>query len=69
MYQYNPFEAGWLDHTRLRVPKWRKWLEFTSFAILLVLFIATLSCEWEHSAGSGAAFELSDRHSQKPAPS
>lgn len=45
MYQYNPYDAGWLDHTRLRVPKWRKWLEFTSFAILLVLFIATLSCK------------------------
>lgn len=40
---YNPYESGWLDHQRLRVPKWRKWLEFTSFAILMGLFIATLS--------------------------
>ena len=45
VYLYNPYEAGWLDHGRLRVPKWRKWLEFASFSILLVLFIATLSCE------------------------
>jgi hypothetical protein len=45
VYMYNPYEAGWLDHGRLRVPKWRKWLEFASFGMLLVLFIATLSCE------------------------
>lgn len=40
---YNPYESSWLDHQRLRVPKWRKWLEFLSFAILLSLFIATLA--------------------------
>lgn len=42
---YNPYEAGWLHHQRLRVPKWRNWIEFTNFAILLGLFIATLACE------------------------
>lgn len=45
VYVYNPYESSWLDHQRLRVPKWRKWLEFTSFAILLALFIATLAGE------------------------
>jgi len=44
VYLYNPYEAGWLDHGRLRVPKWRKMLEFTSFLLLLSLFIATLTC-------------------------
>lgn len=24
VYVYDPREAGWLDHTRLRVPRWRK---------------------------------------------
>ena len=43
VYTYNPYEASWLDHQRLRVPKWRKWLEFLSFGILLSLFIATLA--------------------------
>lgn len=43
---YNPYESSWLDHQRLRVPKWRKWLEFLSFAILMGLFIATLACEF-----------------------
>ncbi|ORY27179.1 hypothetical protein BCR39DRAFT_538819 [Naematelia encephala] len=45
VYVYNPYEAGWLDHQRLRVPKWRKWLEFASFAILLSLFVATLAAK------------------------
>ena len=45
VYTYNPFEAGWLDHQRLRVPKWRKWLEFASFASLLALYVTALSCE------------------------
>ncbi|KAK4686667.1 hypothetical protein P7C73_g3457, partial [Tremellales sp. Uapishka_1] len=43
VYVYNPYEAGWLDHYRLRVPRWRKYLEFISFAILLGLFVATLA--------------------------
>lgn len=43
VYTYNPYESGWLDHQRLRVPKWRKWLDFTSFAILMMLFVATLA--------------------------
>ncbi|ODO10755.1 hypothetical protein I350_01352 [Cryptococcus amylolentus CBS 6273] len=43
VYMYNPYEAGWLDHSRLKVPKWRKSMEFASFAILLVLFVATLA--------------------------
>lgn len=46
---YNPYESGWLDHQRLRVPKWRKWLEFLSFGILLSLFVATLACESRRS--------------------
>lgn len=43
VYLYNPYRAGWLDYTRLRVPRWRGWIEFVSFAILLGLFVATLS--------------------------
>ncbi|KAK1924838.1 hypothetical protein DB88DRAFT_534891 [Papiliotrema laurentii] len=43
VYLYNPYEAGWLDHGRLRVPKYRRWQEFLSQAILLTLFITTLS--------------------------
>ena len=43
VYPYNPYEAGWLDHGRLRVPKWRKWFEFLSFATLLALFVTTLT--------------------------
>ncbi|RXK38635.1 hypothetical protein M231_04141 [Tremella mesenterica] len=43
VYVYDPFTAGWLDHQRLRVPKWRWWLEFGSFVVLLVLFVTTLS--------------------------
>ncbi|ODN98517.1 nonselective cation channel [Cryptococcus wingfieldii CBS 7118] len=43
VYMYNPYEAGWLDHSRLKVPKWRKSMEFASFAILLALFVATLA--------------------------
>jgi hypothetical protein len=45
VFVYNPYEAGWLDHQRLRVPKWRNALEFLSFGILLALFIATLASE------------------------
>lgn len=45
VYTYNPYESGWLDHQRLRVPKWRKWLDFTSFVMLLSLFVATLARE------------------------
>jgi hypothetical protein len=47
VYVYNPFEAGWLDHQRLRVPKWRKWLEFGSFAVLIALYIATLASTFD----------------------
>jgi hypothetical protein len=43
VYPYNPYESGWLDHQRLRVPKWRKWLDFISFVILMNLFVATLA--------------------------
>jgi hypothetical protein len=43
VYTYNPYESGWLDHQRLRVPKWRKWLDFISFVILMSLFVATLA--------------------------
>jgi hypothetical protein len=45
VYTYNPYESGWLDHQRLRVPKWRKWLDFISFVILMSLFVATLARE------------------------
>lgn len=44
VYEYNPFKAGWLDYRRLRVPRWRRWIEGLSFAILLVLFVLTLGC-------------------------
>lgn len=43
VYVYNPYQAGWLDHSRLKVPKWRKSMEFTSFVILLALFVSTLA--------------------------
>ncbi|KAK8869725.1 hypothetical protein IAR55_000293 [Kwoniella newhampshirensis] len=43
VYVYNPYEAGWLDHQRLKVPKWRRSLEGLSFATLLVLFVWTLA--------------------------
>lgn len=45
VYVYNPYQAGWLDHSRLKVPKWRKCMEFMSFVILLALFVSTLACE------------------------
>jgi len=45
VYTYNPYLGGWLDYTRLRVPRWRRWIEFGSFSILLFLFVATLSSE------------------------
>ena len=45
VYLYNPYEAGWLDHQRLRVPKWRVWLEFMSFTILIALFVTTITCK------------------------
>lgn len=50
VYIYNPYEAGWLDHQRLRVPRWRKWLDFLNFAVLLGLFVTTLSCEFPGSS-------------------
>ncbi|QRV74848.1 calcium channel YVC1 [Ceratobasidium sp. AG-Ba] len=34
--------SGWLDHYRLRVPRYRAILEFTDFAILLFLFVLFL---------------------------
>ncbi|KIR25457.1 nonselective cation channel [Cryptococcus deuterogattii LA55] len=43
VYVYNPYQAGWLDHSRLKVPKWRKCMEFMSFVILLALFVSTLA--------------------------
>ncbi|WVN86773.1 uncharacterized protein L203_101945 [Cryptococcus depauperatus CBS 7841] len=43
VYVYNPYESGWLDHSRLKVPKWRKNMEFASFVILLILFVSTLT--------------------------
>ncbi|ADV19593.1 Non-selective cation channel, putative [Cryptococcus gattii WM276] len=43
VYVYNPYQAGWLDHSRLKVPKWRKCMEFMSFIILLALFVSTLA--------------------------
>lgn len=43
VFTYNPFEAGWLDHRRLRVPRWRWWMEVSSFTVLLVLFVTLLS--------------------------
>jgi hypothetical protein len=45
VYSYDPYVAGWLDYTRLRVPRWRDWIEFGSFSLLLALFIVTLSSE------------------------
>jgi len=45
VYIYDPYEAGWLDHSRLRVPRWRQWIEFSSFGVLLILFLFTLARE------------------------
>ncbi|WVQ98885.1 hypothetical protein IAU59_006016 [Kwoniella sp. CBS 9459] len=45
VYVYDPYEAGWLDHQRLKVPKWRKTMEFGSFIILIALFVATLAAK------------------------
>ncbi|KAL1406840.1 hypothetical protein Q8F55_006249 [Vanrija albida] len=43
VYAYNPYKAGWLDYQRLRVPKWRRWIEFLSLTALITLFLLTLS--------------------------
>ncbi|WWC89900.1 uncharacterized protein L201_004829 [Kwoniella dendrophila CBS 6074] len=48
VYEYNPYEAGWLDHQRLKVPKWRKTMEAGSFIILLLLFVSTLAAKDLH---------------------
>ncbi|OCF71722.1 nonselective cation channel [Kwoniella mangroviensis CBS 8886] len=48
VYVYNPYEAGWLDHQRLKVPKWRKTMEAGSFVILLALFVSTLAAKDLH---------------------
>ncbi|WVW82960.1 hypothetical protein I302_104976 [Kwoniella bestiolae CBS 10118] len=48
VYVYNPYEAGWLDHQRLKVPKWRKTMEAGSFIILLALFVSTLAAKDLH---------------------
>nr|XP_018263732.1 nonselective cation channel [Kwoniella dejecticola CBS 10117]OBR85890.1 nonselective cation channel [Kwoniella dejecticola CBS 10117] len=48
VYVYNPYEAGWLDHQRLKVPKWRKTMEAGSFVILLLLFVSTLAAKDLH---------------------
>lgn len=45
VYSYNPYLAGWLDYTRLRVPRWRQLLEFLSFFGLVVLFVLVLASE------------------------
>lgn len=45
VYAYNPYEAGWLDTSRLRVPRWRHWIEFGTFATLIALFMWTLISE------------------------
>ncbi|WRT67253.1 uncharacterized protein IL334_004220 [Kwoniella shivajii] len=45
VYMYNPYEAGWLDHQRLKVPKWRKTIEAGSFVILMALYVSTLAAK------------------------
>lgn len=45
VFVYDPYDAGWLDHQRLRVPRWRNMMEFFQFTIMLLLFMATLSGE------------------------
>ena len=59
VYPYNPYESGWLDHQRLRVPKWRKWLDFISFVILMSLFVATLACMSPSLSHRSCLFRLS----------
>nr|XP_019013635.1 nonselective cation channel [Kwoniella pini CBS 10737]OCF52416.1 nonselective cation channel [Kwoniella pini CBS 10737] len=48
VYVYNPYEAGWLDHQRLKVPKWRKTMEAGSFIILMILYVSTLAAKDLH---------------------
>ncbi|PPQ65270.1 hypothetical protein CVT26_000230 [Gymnopilus dilepis] len=40
---YNPHNAPFLDHYRLRVPKYGTYLEFLNFALLLLTFVLCLS--------------------------
>lgn len=43
VYVYEPHQAGWLDHTRLRIPYWRSRIEFFNFFLMTILFIWNLS--------------------------
>lgn len=43
VYTYDPRAAGWLDHTRLRIPCWRARLEVVRFIVLAILFASALA--------------------------
>lgn len=43
VYAYDPRAAGWLDHTRLRIPCWRARLEVMRFVVLTILFAFALA--------------------------
>ncbi|GMK58888.1 hypothetical protein CspeluHIS016_0603300 [Cutaneotrichosporon spelunceum] len=43
VYRHNPYQTGWLDVGRLRVPRWRHAIEFVTFFVLLILFCITLT--------------------------
>ena len=40
---YDPSDAPFLDHYRLRVPRYRTILEFLNLALLLILFVLCLT--------------------------
>ncbi|KAJ9111127.1 hypothetical protein QFC19_001326 [Naganishia cerealis] len=43
VYVYDPQVAGWLDHSRLRIPKYRSIIEFINFSILTTLFVFAIT--------------------------
>jgi hypothetical protein len=43
VFIYDPRLNGWLDYTRLRIPRWRAYIEFLNFAVLLALFTWNLA--------------------------
>jgi hypothetical protein len=43
VYVYDPQVAGWLDHGRLRIPKYRSIIEFINFTILTALFVFAIT--------------------------
>lgn len=55
VYVYDPRAAGWLDHGRLRIPKYRAIIEFINFSILTALFVLAITHKNNHRVNG---FEL-----------